>query len=56
MKTQLVGVLETKQAKLLRINIVSSRFAVVARANVRSAMPARLHYQETQNTNALILK
>jgi hypothetical protein len=54
-KTKLVGVLETKQAKLLRINIVSSRFAVVARANVRSAMPA-LHYQENQNTNALILK
>ncbi|MEG5235897.1 hypothetical protein QUB77_16835 [Microcoleus sp. AT9b-C3] len=34
-------VIETKKSELLLVHIVSSIFAVVDRANVRSALPAR---------------
>ncbi|MEG4089512.1 hypothetical protein QUA38_08845 [Microcoleus sp. Pol12B4] len=32
---------ETKKSELLLVNIITSKFAVVDRANVRSALPAR---------------
>ncbi|MBE9093073.1 hypothetical protein [Tychonema sp. LEGE 07203] len=51
-----MGVRETKKPELLLVNIVSSMFAVVGRAHVRSAFSARVHSQESQKLNAIILK